>query len=148
MKYIVDEIDEMKDLAIKISDLMETGDVFGLIGDLGAGKTTLVSLILEYLGYPEVVSSPSFSLANIYNSQPRINHLDLYRLETQEEIESFEYEEYFYPDDSISFIEWPLKAESYLPRDIMYIKIEIEDSKRIVEIDNKLIERNDDKWRF
>lgn len=144
MKIEINSLNQMKEFAQVISGKMQIGDVFGLEGDLGAGKTTLISLILESLDYPEAVSSPTFSLVNIYESQPRINHLDLYRLEVEEEIESFEYEEYFYPENSISFIEWPSMARSYLPRKIYYIKFSlVDDQKRLIEIDDEFIERND-----
>ena len=142
MKKTIKSIEEMSELSKDIIKAMEEGDVFALVGDLGAGKTTLVSLILKNLDYPEVVSSPTFSIANIYDTKPRINHLDLYRLESEEEIESFEYEEYFYPDSSITFIEWPSMAESYLPRDIIYIDIKTLDlDTREITISKNFSER-------
>lgn len=142
MKKIIKSIEEMSELSKAITKAMEEGDVFALVGDLGAGKTTLVSLILKNLDYPEVVSSPTFSIANIYDTNPKINHLDLYRLESEEEIESFEYEEYFYPESSITFIEWPAMAESYLPRNIIYIDIKTIDlNTREITISEKFSER-------
>lgn len=143
MKIKVKSVEEMRDLAKKICQAMDLGDVFGLMGDLGAGKTTLVALVVESLGSNQEVRSPSFSLAHIYDSNPQVNHLDLYRLEYEEEIESFEFETYFYPDDSISFIEWPLRAKSYLPRGVIYINIEVKDGYRLVTIDDNFFERND-----
>lgn len=149
MKKIIKSIEEMSELSKEIVNAMEDGDVFALVGDLGAGKTTLVSLILKNLDYPEVVSSPTFSIANIYDTKPKINHLDLYRLESEEEIESFEYEEYFYPDSSITFIEWPSMAQSYLPRDIIYIEIKMIDiDRREVTISEKFSERMDLIWKY
>lgn len=126
----------MKWLADKLIPYLENGKVYTLNGDLGAGKTTLVSLIANKLNVQETPTSPTFSLVNIYNGDMIINHLDLYRLESPEEIESFEYEEYFYPEDSITFIEWPERALEYLPRDVVKITIKLaEDGTRLVDID-------------
>lgn len=136
MQIIIKSIQDMKWLADKLIPYLKNGDVFTLNGDLGAGKTTLVSLIANRLNVEETPTSPTFSLVNIYNGDMVINHLDLYRLESPEEIESFEYEEYFYPENSITFIEWPERAQEYLPRDIVKITIKMgEDGTRLVDID-------------
>lgn len=136
MQIIVKSIQDMKWLADKLIPYLENGTVYTLNGDLGAGKTTLVSLIAQRLNVEETPTSPTFSLVNIYNGDMIINHLDLYRLETPEEIESFEYEEYFYPENSITFIEWPKRAQAYLPRDTVKITIKLaEDGTRLVDID-------------
>ncbi len=135
MEIIVNTLEDMKDLANKLTKKIENGQVYLLKGDLGAGKTTLVKMISENLNVEEPAGSPTFALVNIYNGDMKINHLDLYRLEFPEEIESFEYEDYFYPSDSVTFIEWPEKAESYLPRDFIEITIKnLQDNKRLVEI--------------
>mgnify|MGYP002723242710 CR=1 FL=1 len=143
MKIEVKNLKELGELAVDIGQRMKPGDVFLLRGDLGAGKTSLVSKIASYLGEPEAASSPSFSIVNIYDTDPRINHLDLYRLESEDEVLSFEYELYFFPEDSISFIEWPDRARSFLPRRPINIDIEVDDGKRIITIDDKFFERND-----
>ncbi len=136
MQIIIKSVQDMKWLADKLIPYLENGKVYTLNGDLGAGKTTLVSTIANKLNVQETPTSPTFSLVNIYNGDMIINHLDLYRLESPEEIESFEYEEYFYPEDSITFIEWPERALEYLPRDVVNITIKLaEDGTRLVEID-------------
>ena len=66
------------------------GQVFGLVGTLGSGKTYLVKKLLEELepGFVNQVTSPTFSLCNIYTSnQFIINHFDLYRLESIDDLE-------------------------------------------------------------
>src|SRR5207248_1320552 len=82
------------------------GLVIGLSGDLGAGKTQLVKGIARGLGITAGVHSPSFALINIYEGgRLTLFHLDLYRLETPQEITSSGLEEYLTPD-GITVIEW------------------------------------------
>lgn len=82
------------------------GLVIALSGDLGAGKTQLVKGIARGLGIAGRVHSPTFTLVNIYNGgQLALFHLDLYRLETAEQIASAGLEEYFRPE-GVAVIEW------------------------------------------
>lgn len=82
------------------------GCVIALSGDLGAGKTQLVKGIARGLGVKARVHSPSFTLVNEYGGgRLRLFHLDLYRLETPEQIHSAGLEEYLRPD-GVAVIEW------------------------------------------
>jgi tRNA threonylcarbamoyladenosine biosynthesis protein TsaE len=82
------------------------GWVIGLDGDLGAGKTQLVKGLARGLGASERVHSPTFALVNAYTSgRLPLYHLDLYRLETREQIRSAGLEE-FLRTDGVAVIEW------------------------------------------
>src|SRR5579871_3125812 len=82
------------------------GLVIALSGDLGAGKTQLVKGIARGLGITTRVHSPTFTLVNIYaGGRLTLYHLDLYRLETPEQILSAGLEEYLSPD-GVAVIEW------------------------------------------
>jgi tRNA threonylcarbamoyladenosine biosynthesis protein TsaE len=82
------------------------GLVIALSGDLGAGKTQLVKGIARGLGITTRVHSPTFTLVNVYNGgRLTLFHLDLYRLETKEQILSAGIEEYLRPD-GVAVIEW------------------------------------------
>src|SRR5712672_773635 len=84
----------------------ETGLVIALCGELGAGKTQLVKGLARGLGLSARVHSPTFTLLNIYHGgRLTLFHLDLYRLETREEILAAGLEEFLSPD-GVTVIEW------------------------------------------
>jgi tRNA threonylcarbamoyladenosine biosynthesis protein TsaE len=84
----------------------KTGWVIGLCGELGAGKTQLVRGLARGLGCPERVHSPTFTLVNIYSGgRLALFHIDLYRLETRDQIVTAGLEEYLRPT-GVTVIEW------------------------------------------
>jgi tRNA threonylcarbamoyladenosine biosynthesis protein TsaE len=86
--------------------VVQSGLVLGLSGDLGAGKTQLVKGLARGLGITQRVHSPTFALVNIYSGgRLTLFHLDLYRLETPEQILAAGLEEYLTPD-GVTVIEW------------------------------------------
>ena len=88
------------------------GWVITLSGELGAGKTQLVKGIARGLGVTARIHSPAFTLVNEYGGgRLRLFHLDLYRLETREQILSAGLEEFLQPD-GVAVIEWAEKLES------------------------------------
>ncbi len=96
-----------------------------LIGDLGAGKTTLVKEILRQLGSQDSGSSPSYSLINEYKvNQGKLYHLDLYRLNTVEEAFALGLEDILYSGNTC-LVEWPQLIMAYLERPYMVIKITV-----------------------
>ena len=87
------------------------GLVIALSGDLGAGKTQLVKGLARGLGITSKVHSPTFTIVNIYSGgRLPLFHLDLYRLETCEQILSAGLEEYLQPD-GVAVIEWAERLE-------------------------------------
>ena len=84
-----------------------SGWVIGLLGDLGAGKTQLVKGIARGLGAVDRVRSPTFALINEYDSgRLPLFHLDLYRLDTRDQIVGAGLETYFYQPPGVTVIEW------------------------------------------
>ena len=108
---------------------LRDGDVVLLHGDLGAGKTTLAKGIATAFGIEDVVSSPSFSLVNEYDSGlaaavTRLYHLDLYRLRSEADLASIGFEDFVAPGDGVTLVEWPERAEAALPERFLLIEIE------------------------
>ncbi len=105
----------------------QRGLVIALSGDLGAGKTQLVKGIARGIGFSGRVHSPTFTLVNVYsNGRLTLFHLDLYRLETPEQILSAGLEEYLQPD-GVAVIEWAerLPASEFPHRNLRRVNIEL-----------------------
>src|SRR5688500_8014715 len=103
-------------LASEFALQAQPGLVLGLIGDLGAGKTQFVNGFAAGLGITERVHSPTFTLVNEYRSgRLPCYHLDLYRLDTPDQIHSAGLEQYFQPDGGVTLIEWFDRARGLVP---------------------------------
>ncbi len=101
-----------------------------LVGNLGSGKTTLVSEYLNYRFNFKAVDSPTFSIVNTYEFEDeKVNHFDLYRLESLEEIEDIAFME-FIDSRELCFIEWPEKIANFLPQDrVLALNISVSSDK-------------------
>ena len=131
--YLADEA-AMLDFGNNFSSQLQAGLVINLIGNLGAGKTTLVRGILHGLGYQGTVKSPTYNLVEIYKiSRLYLYHFDFYRFNDEHEWEGAGFREYF-SSASICFIEWPEKAGNLLPLADLQIAIKILETGRNVEI--------------
>jgi len=132
IKFKLSEINQTTKL---ITREISNFSVVLLRGELGSGKTTIVSSILKELGVTENITSPTFSIVNQYKiSGKKINHFDLYRVKSELELDVIGFDEYF-DEFSISFIEWPEIAinriyENYLD---IYIKF-IDDTTREITL--------------
>ncbi|MGN6385489.1 MAG: tRNA (adenosine(37)-N6)-threonylcarbamoyltransferase complex ATPase subunit type 1 TsaE [Verrucomicrobiota bacterium] len=99
--------EETFQLGADLGRTLKHGDVVGLIGDLGFGKTQFVKGIAQSLGITARVHSPTFTLVNEYaSSVNRLYHIDLYRLETVDQIFSAGLEQYVIDPDGITVVEW------------------------------------------
>ncbi len=106
----------------RIGRLLQPGDVVALAGDLGTGKTHLIKGLAGGVGIREsaYLASPSFTLINEYPGKIPFYHLDLYRLETENEAEELGMEEYF-QGQGVTAIEWADKVPSLLPKELLWI---------------------------
>lgn len=131
---IIRNLDELKEFAQKFASLLREGDVINLVGEMGAGKTTFTGYVCDYFSAFDS-SSPTFSLVNIYEADKKIYHLDLYRFDHPDEILDIDFEEYFYPIDAISFIEWGENVGPYLPDGMISVKIDkVDETTREITI--------------
>jgi tRNA threonylcarbamoyladenosine biosynthesis protein TsaE len=128
--------DEAATLAFgkKIAASLHAGLTIYLVGNLGAGKTTLTRGILHGLGYEHVVKSPTYNLVEIYKvSRLYLYHFDFYRFNDYFEWEEAGFRDYF-NSDSICLVEWPEKAGDLLPVADLQLFFSILDTGRSIEI--------------
>jgi len=103
--------------------------VIRIDGDMGSGKTTLISSLCKSLGVKETISSPTFSLVNTYYiGNEKIYHFDFYRLKNENEAIDFGLEEYL-ESGNICFMEWAEKISSHLPLEYDHYILNIVDEK-------------------
>jgi tRNA threonylcarbamoyladenosine biosynthesis protein TsaE len=111
------------------------GDVFALDGNLGAGKTHFVKGFVSALGYPEEVTSPTFTLVHEYPCEPwPVFHFDFYRLESADEVLALDFDGYL-GRDGIVLVEWASKFPGVFPKGTRWLRFEIGEGekRRIVE---------------
>lgn len=124
----------MKQLGEAIGRSVSGGEVLELVGDIGAGKTTLTKGIARALGISEPVQSPTFTISRVYDSPKglRLVHYDFYRL-SEAGIMGDEIREAM-DDDSVVVVEWAGAVDDDLPRDRLVVKITtISEEERLVE---------------
>ena len=114
---------ETFETAFNIGKNAVKGTIITLSGDLGAGKTVMAKGIGASLGVDEDITSPSFSLFEMYEGKLPFYHFDLYRIESKDELENLHFDEYWY-GKGISVIEWPEIAKEELDGPLVSIKIE------------------------
>ncbi len=101
--------------------MLVRGDVVALDGDLGAGKTEFVKGICRYFNVEDLVTSPTFSIINLYDGTTtdgdpmKIYHVDLYRIDSEAELANVGFDDMVFAHDAIKLIEWPTKAGRLLP---------------------------------
>ena len=113
-------------LARSVAELLEAGDVIGLEGGLGAGKTTFTRGAVHGLGVSEevAVTSPTFALLHQYEGRVPVGHTDLYRLGEALELEELGLEELL-DDGAVLFVEWGRKFPEMAERMVLWVELEI-----------------------
>lgn len=122
-KYISNGADETTKIGFSIGRLLRPGDVVGLYGELGAGKTTIIKGIAGALGIDaREITSASFTMISEYDTTPPFSHIDLYRIENENELSELGLWEYI-GGDGISVIEWAEKAATILPEEMIRVTL-------------------------
>lgn len=112
-------------LGARLATGLPPGAIVWLVGDLGAGKTTLVRGLLRALGYAGRVKSPTFALVELYElSRLSLYHFDFYRFDDPREFPQSGLAEHF-GTDAVCLVEWPDKAGPALPTPDVRITLEI-----------------------
>ena len=125
---------ETKEFGHKLANNLPSGSVVALLGDLGAGKTTLVRGVAEALHIKEVVQSPTFNIMKIYLKGDRpLIHIDAYRLaDFNSDIGLDEYIGY---ETGLTMIEWPMFIEKLLPKEAIYVELlRKDDESRLIKV--------------
>lgn len=123
-KYISKDPDETKEIGFRLGKYLKPGQVVGLYGELGSGKTTMVKGIARAFGIRDQdVASASFTIISEYRSVPPFTHIDLYRIEREEELDEIGLWEHL-GGQGIAVIEWAEKAGSGLPGDMIKVSLQ------------------------
>ncbi|MCX8125063.1 MAG: tRNA (adenosine(37)-N6)-threonylcarbamoyltransferase complex ATPase subunit type 1 TsaE [Spirochaetes bacterium] len=127
--YITKSQEETFALGIELGTKAKPGDIFALVGQLGTGKTILTKGIAKGMGIDEEITSPTFTLLEVYEAPIPLYHFDLYRISDDTELENLFFEEYWF-DEGVSVIEWADRAAQRLPQGIYHITLEYIDNNR------------------
>ena len=145
MKKITNSEKETFDFAKNFAKKLKGGEVIGLVGDLGAGKTIFTKGLAAGLGIKQNITSPTFVLMTVYetpktqitNYQLPITtfvHIDAYRIKNARDITAIGAEEYFNRPDTATIIEWANNIEQILPKKTKFVNIiNKEGTKRLIK---------------
>ena len=127
-------VEEARHLASLLKKVFQAGDVVVLSGDLGAGKTAFTQGLGVALGIEHPITSPTFTLANKYDGELTLNHLDVYRLEHFQEVEELGLSELI-DSNSLTVIEWGDVISSVLTEGYLEISLSLG-----MSLDDRIIE--------
>ena len=128
---------DTRSFGARLAKEMQPGQVYALIGDLGAGKTTLAKAIARGLGVTETLTSPTFTIVQEYDTgRLPLYHFDVYRVNDEDELFEIGLEDYFHKG-GVCLIEWADLIEDLLPAGTVTIRLSYgeEEGERICSID-------------
>jgi tRNA threonylcarbamoyladenosine biosynthesis protein TsaE len=135
-KIIINSIKELDQIASEIISFSQFKKIL-FFGDVGVGKTTIITSLCKYLKVTDQISSPTFSIINEYltNDNSKVLHFDMYRLKNKEEVFDLGFEDYI-DNDYYCFVEWPEIISEFIPNNYLEIKILIENKNRVLLLKN------------
>lgn len=131
LEFISRSVEQTRRVGLRLGAFLQPGDVVGLVGDLGSGKTTLVQGIAAGWGSLDMASSPSFVLVNVYRGPQgaRLHHLDAYRLADAREAEHLDLDAMLLHGPLV--VEWADRINAALPEEKLLVNLEwISDEQR------------------
>ena len=135
MKYITKDEEGTLEVAGMLARTLRPGTVVALIGELGTGKTVFARGVARALGIGEKVTSPSFTLIHEYHGSIPLYHMDLFRMNSVEEMLNIGIEDYF-SGDGICIIEWAEKMKELFPQDAVCVTLKhLGNTHREIDID-------------
>lgn len=134
-EVVLPDVAATEALGRQLASRLQAGDLLLLSGPLGAGKTTLVRALVEGLGGdPTHVSSPTFTLMNVYDGDLMIYHVDAYRLERPGQLDGLGFFEL--AQDGLGIIEWPERVAAAVPATgVIHVTLSHGDSGRMAVVD-------------
>lgn len=137
MKLTVNNLKDTEQVGKIIAHCLEAGTVLCLDGDLGVGKTAITQFIAREFGVKDYITSPTFTIIKEYEGRLPFYHMDVYRIDSEEDMYDLGYEEYIY-SEGVTIIEWSNKIEDILPDERINIEIQrLNDTSRIMTIDGR-----------
>ena len=124
---------ETEELGLKLSGKLKGNEIIAFYG--GMGKTTFIRGLMKGLNAEDEVSSPTFAIVNEYDGKYKVYHFDMYRVQSEEDLESTGF--YDYIDNGILLIEWSENVEEFIPESAIKITIKQgrAENERIILID-------------
>ena len=121
---------ETEALGARVAERLRPGDVVLVVGDVGAGKTTLIRGACRALGVTDHVTSPTFTIGQRYGGgRLPVSHLDLYRLQTLDDEDPALLDDYLGPD-GVAFVEWPAAGSGRLGRPALEVRLSHQGEER------------------
>lgn len=115
---------EMRDLGRRIGKILMPGEILGMVGELGAGKTRLTQGIVEGLGCSDMAASPTFSLVHEYsNGRLKACHFDFYRLRNESDLLGIGWDEYL-DGNAVLVVEWANLFPEAMPDETSWLLLE------------------------
>lgn len=128
--FITKNEKQTRKIAQKLAEELKFGDVILLEGDLGSGKTVFTKGIAESLGIKDIITSPTFTILNLYKiNNGNFAHFDMYRIENENELSELGFEEYIGGQGTICAIEWSSQTPSIIPKNTISVTLEKIDEK-------------------
>lgn len=129
IKIYLENEEQTRDIGFKLGKLLTPRSVVCLIGDLGAGKTTMTQSLAQSLEVDDYITSPTFTIVNEYEGNMPLYHFDVYRIGSSEEMYDIGYDEYI-NSDGVCIIEWANLIEDILPNEYLDIELSYKDMGR------------------
>jgi tRNA threonylcarbamoyladenosine biosynthesis protein TsaE len=137
MRIIANNLKDTERLGKIIAKCIGKGTVICLDGELGVGKTALTKFIAKEFGVKGNITSPTFTIIKEYAGKLPFYHMDVYRIDSEDDMYDLGYDEYIY-SEGVTVIEWADLIKGILPEERVNIEIKrIDDTKREINIEGK-----------
>lgn len=137
MKIISNNLKDTENIGKILSRNLQSGTVLCLDGDLGAGKTAITQFIAREFGVKDYITSPTFNIIKEYMGRLPFYHMDVYRIESEDDMYDLGYDEYIY-SEGVCVIEWSENIKGILPAERVNINIDrIDENRRMLNISGR-----------